>query len=188
MVPRNLCGRTRQGQQTPRRPPECHRPAAAPVPEQRALAACSVLRRAAAARCGRCRWSPRARSCRTTSRTTSRAIPLDRNRPARGAGRTLDQPADRTSTTSVATRQFPPRARGAPTPRTMLRRTPCPRLTGMTTERSQAASPAARRPRRSSSTAPPSAVACSFSSVCTTPPGMFSAGSRSCGLPMTLKR
>jgi hypothetical protein len=32
---------------------------------------------------------PLSRSCQTTSQTTSRAIPLDRNRPARGAGRTL---------------------------------------------------------------------------------------------------
>src|SRR5690606_15093937 len=40
------------------------------------------------------RWRrrcPLARSCRTTSQTTSRAIPLDRNRPARGAGRTLTE-------------------------------------------------------------------------------------------------
>ena len=89
-VPRNLCGRHAQGQQTTR--PECHRRnrpprrgtagARRPAPPPRRGAEHGAWRR--------CRH-PGVRSCRTTSQTTSRAIPLDRNRPARGAGRTQNQ-------------------------------------------------------------------------------------------------
>ncbi|AZM78860.1 hypothetical protein D1J63_30900 [Streptomyces sp. KPB2] len=63
-----------------------------------------------------------------------------------------------TFTTSVSTRQFPPRTTQSvrrPPATSCPRRTPPMhrRFTGRTTERSQAASPLARRPRRSCSTA-----------------------------------
>lgn len=89
-VLKNLCGRHRQGQQTTRRKrPNCYcpnrtsdrgragAPSPAPLPGHGAVRDGGQLHRE--------------RSCRTTSQTTSRAIPLDRNRPARGAGRTLNE-------------------------------------------------------------------------------------------------
>lgn len=109
----------------------------------------------------RCRRPLAARSCRTTSQTTSRAIPLDRNRPARGAGRTLTEHIGRPGhlhnvrlRQTVSTTHHP---FGAPTPATSCpgRTTPMHRrFTGRTTERSQAASALARRPQRSCPTAP----------------------------------
>lgn len=157
MVPRNLCVRHRQGQQTTRREcPKCHRqnrtlrhgraggPRPAPHPGHAA-------ERGGGQRC----CCPRVRSFRTTSQTTSRAFPLDRHRPARGAGRTLNDHTCRPghlhnvrihSTVSTTRHQY-----DAPTPGTSC---PCPSapmrhgLTGATTERSQAAPPVARHQRR----------------------------------------
>ena len=177
--------------------PECLRPDSRARPGT-AGARCPAPRPAHYAGRGdvRCCWHcPRGHSCRTTSQTTSRAIPLDRNRPARGAGRTLNEhlPTRTSLTTSVSTRQFPPRttltarrppATSCPRPRTSL----APASLGgrpsvvRLLRRSQGVHDDLLGPRR------PSAVACSFSRVCTTPPGILSAGSRSSGLPITLKR
>lgn len=119
MVHRNLCVRYQQGQQTTRRGhPEHH-------PRRRLrrgrAAGRPALPRPPARRGAVPRRLPRGSSCRTTSQTTSRAIPLDRNRPARGAGRTPNADTCRPGhshnvrnhqTVSTTHRDF-----GAPTPR-----------------------------------------------------------------------
>lgn len=151
---RNLCGPHRQGQQTTRRNhPKCHRPHPSPR-HGRAGAPCPAPRPGhGAVRDGG--QLHRVRSCRTTSQTTSRAIPLDRNRPARGAGRTLNEHTCRPghlhnvrshSTVSTTRHHY-----DAATPATscLCPSTPVPGgITGRTTERSQAASPVARHPPR----------------------------------------
>lgn len=164
MVPRNLCGRNRQGQPTTRpHHPNCHRPDQRPRPGRADARRPAPHSGHGAARDAWRSRRPRVRSCRTTSQTTSRAIPLDRNRPARGAGRTLNDHTCRpghshnvrdhqTVSTTRHACSVPTPATSCPGPTGLMR----PRLTAPTTERSQAASRVARRPRRSSASAPPS--------------------------------
>ncbi|CAK7282548.1 hypothetical protein SGPA1_20523 [Streptomyces misionensis JCM 4497] len=121
-VARNLCRRTGQGQLTARPGlPKCHRPDQPPGP---GTAAADPVRQAVRdGERSRCR-RPLARSCRTTSQTTSRAIPLDRNRPARGAGRTLIADTGRPGHPhNVRAHQTVSTTRhlvGAPTPRNLM--------------------------------------------------------------------
>ncbi len=141
--------------------PECHHPDLRPR-HGRAGARRPAPRsgRGAARGAGRCR-RPRVRSCRTTSQTTSRAIPLTETDPPVGQDEPRSiTPADPdTFTTSVSSGQFhhaPPLWCADPCKALPLSRDPLVRLlTARTTERSQAASPVARRRRRSSPTAPP---------------------------------
>ncbi len=121
-VARNLCRRTGQGQQTPRPDlPKCHRPDQRPGPGTAGAGPPRQAVRDDERSRSRC---PLARSCRTTSQTTSRAIPLDRNRPARGAGRTLIAYTGRAGHShnvrihqTVSTTHHP---FGAPTPRNLM--------------------------------------------------------------------
>lgn len=163
MVPRNLCGRDRQGQQMTRPDrPKCHHPDHPPHPGRAAAPRPAPHSGRGVARgAGRCR-RPRVRSCRTTSQTTSRAIPLDRNRPARGAGRTLNdqtcRPGHHHNVRNRKTVSTTRHACDVPTPRTLMPSSAGPhtlRLTAMTTERSQAASQVSTHPQRSSPTALP---------------------------------